>query len=134
MIGLLAPLIGGTVSTAVFGWQAPSPATGILEVQSGSLELGTYEISVRVKDATDAFGISGGGSLASAACTMNFIVGYAHAPKAVCAGRRSGDGISDGNTGQKSIEYYFGPNNYINNAVGAFGSGTSAVMLPRHRI
>ena len=122
------PLIGGTVSTAVFGWQAPSPATGILEVQSGSLELGTYEISVRVKDATDAFGISGGGSLASAACTVNFIVGYAHAPKAVCAGRRPGDGISDGNTGQKSIEYYFGPNNYINNAVGAFGSGTAAVF------
>ena len=122
------PLIGGTVSTAVFGWQAPSPATGILEVQIGSLELGTYEISVRVKDATDAFGISGGGSLASAACTVNFIVGYAHAPKAVCAGRRPGDGISDGNTGQKSIEYYFGPNNYINNAVGAFGSGTAAVF------
>ncbi len=117
------PLIGGTVSTAVFGWQAPSPATGVLEVVSGALQYGDYQISVRVKDATDAFGVSGTGALTSADCTITFTVGYPHAPKAICAGENPA--VPKPNCGD-SIEYYFGASNYTN----SLASGTTAIFPP----
>ena len=123
------PLIPGTLTTAVFGFDAGvntptlvGGASGILQVLSGTLAYGDYAISVKVHDTTDPFGNFGAGSLESGVCTITFTVGYAHAPKAICAGLDPAPGLKP--SCSESIEYYFGPENYT----GSLASGTTAVF------
>ena len=125
---IFTPLIPGTLTTAVFGFDAgiETPvvggASGILQVLSGTLAYGDYTISVKVHDTTDPFGNFGAGSLESGVCTITFTVGYAHAPKAICAGLNPAPGLKP--SCSESIEYYFGPENYT----GSLASGTTAVF------
>ena len=122
------PLIPGTLTTAVFGFDAGvntptlvGGASGILQVLSGTLAYGDYAISVKVHDATDPFGNFGAGSLESGVCTITFTVGYAHAPKAICAGLNPAEKKP---ACSESIEYYFGPQNYAN----SLASGTTSTF------
>ena len=126
---IFTPLIPGTLTTAVFGFDVGvntpdlvGGASGILQVLSGTLAYGDYAISVKVHDTTDAFGNFGAGSLESGICTITFTVGYAHAPKAICAGLNPAAGLKP--SCSESIEYYFGPENYTD----SLASGTTAIF------
>ena len=125
------PLNGTDLDYAEFGWEGvgsgPSggdPTTGVLVLKSGYLNLGEYEVSVTVRDATDVNGVVGTGSLVSTVCDITFVVGYAHAPKAICAGRRPG--AASQVTCLESIQYYFGSEAYTSSA----HAGTLGVFPP----
>jgi len=112
------PLVPFTTTDVVFELDSVS---GVLKVLSGTLEYGDYTISVRVTDATDSNGVSGTGWLQSALCNIIFTVGYAHAAKAVCAGR---DPSEKTPACSESIHYYFGSENYFS----SLGAGTTGVF------
>ena len=126
---IFTPLILGQTTNAEFGFDlgtGTGGASGILKVINGTLTLGDYLISVRVHDTTDPFGVAGVGTLESADCDITFTVGYPHAPKAICAGSpfpaTSKNAIDCG----KSIEYYFGSENYTTSTA----SGSVALFPP----